>query len=401
MNKQTIRDIDLSGQRVLVRVDYNVPVKAGAVTDTFRIEASFDTLKYLLDKNCSLVLMSHLGEPKGAPDPAYSLKPVAAKAAELLGHPIAFYDDCIGAEVEQAAAALKPGEIMMLENVRFHQEELDNDPAFAKQLAHLGQVYVNDAFAVDHRDQASVSGVAQHLPGVAGLLVEKEVDYIQGSLESANRPLVAVLGGAKVSTKIPILENLIPKVDVMLLTGPIANTFALVQGNEIGKSLAEPDMADQVKRLLELAKAENTEILLPEEVLVSRSMDKPDHVRTVKLAQVDAQDYIVDATPAYVEQLRTAIYDFLDFDNKATIIWNGPLGITEIPEFAKGTRAMADAIINLKAITIVGGGDTAAFVDHEGLHDKFTWVSTGGGASLELMAGKPLPGIEALQDKQA
>jgi phosphoglycerate kinase len=399
MHKKTVRDIDLKGKRVLVRVDYNVPIKDGKVGDTLRIRASFETLKYLLEQGCALVLMSHLGEPKGAPEPQYSLRPVAAKAAELLGQGITFYDDCVGEAVEQAAKALQPGQIMMLENVRFHQEELDNEAAFAKRLAGLGEVYVNDAFAVEHRTQASVVGVAAYLPAVAGLLVEKEVNYIAGALEAPQRPLAAVLGGAKVSTKLPLLKHLMPKVDVMVLTGPIANTFALAQGQPVGKSVAEPDMVDDVKELLELAKRENTELLMPDEVVVSQELRAVKHMRTIKAAAVQPDDYIVDAAPSYAKQFTTALYGFLDLDGRSTVIWNGPLGLTEVPEFTHGTQAMAEAIVAVKGTTIVGGGDTAAFVDAAGLHDKFTWVSTGGGASLELMAGKELPGVAALLDQ--
>ena len=397
--KKTIRDYDVQGKRVLVRVDYNVPMADGQVADDFRIEASFDTLKYLLEKGCSLVLMSHLGEPKGTPEVKYSLKPVAARAAELLDRQITFYDDCVGAEVEAAALALKPGEIMMLENVRFHQEELDNSPEFAAKLAKLGEVYVNDSFAVDHRKQASVTAVAAILPGLEGLLVEKEVNYITGALETPDRPLVAVLGGAKVSTKIPMLENLIPKVDVIMLTGPIANTFSLAMGNEIGKSIAEPDMVETAKNLIKLAKTENTKLLLPDEVLVSKSLEAPQDLRTVLLTEVLADDYIVDATSAYANRLGKEIFEFLDLNGTGTVIWNGPLGITEVEAFSHGTRAMAEAIAAVKGTTIIGGGDTASFVDENKLHDKFTWVSTGGGASLELMSGKSLPGVDALIDK--
>ncbi|HSX01238.1 MAG TPA: phosphoglycerate kinase [Candidatus Saccharimonas sp.] len=399
MKKQTVRDIDLKGKRVLVRVDYNVPMERGEVADTFRIEASLPTLKYLLDQGCSLVLLSHLGEPAGAPDLRYSLKPVATKAAELLGRPIAFYDDCAGADFQSAAAALRPGEVIMGENVRFHQPELDNDPAFAKQLAGLGEVYVNDAFAVDHREQASVSGVAKYLPAVAGLLVEQEVNHLSGAIDNPNRPLVAVIGGAKVSTKIDILKNLIAKVDSLLLTGPIANTYALAKGRKIGRSVAERHELETIKQLMELARTENTELLLPREVIVSKSLEHGDDMRTVTWDGIQSDDYVVDAAPSYAQTLKDTIFDFLDFDGKCTIIWNGPLGLAEIDEFAAGSRAMAQAIIDTKGTSVVGGGDTVAFVHAEHLADKFTWVSTGGGASLELLAGKPMPGIDSLLDK--
>jgi 3-phosphoglycerate kinase len=410
MNKKTIRDIDLQGKTILARLDWNVPVKDGRVTDDFRIKATKDTVQYLLDHQCRVIITSHLGRPDGQPDPAYSLKPVAAKAGEIFGHEVKFAPDCIGPEAEAARTNLQPGELLCLENVRFHPEEEANDPAFAKQLATGADIFVYDAFA-SYRPHASTEGVAHILPGVAGLLVEKEVDYITNAIEHPDRPLIAVIGGAKVSTKLEILTHLIPKVDSMLLTGPIANTFAHVQGLEIGRSIAERDQADAVKKLLAIAKKENTRLLLPPEVMVSSKLDKADHLHKADLGWIDpetseihrgnvaAEDYIVDAAPGYATQLKVDIYNFLDFDNKATVIWNGPLGITEIPEFRAGTRAMADAIIETKAVSIIGGGDTAAFIDQESLHDKFTWVSTGGGASLELMSGKGLPCVDALQDK--
>lgn len=398
MTKKTLRDIDVDGKTVLARLDWNVPIKDGEVSDAFRIEATRETLEYLWSRGCKVVITSHLGRPEGKADPKFSLEPAARKASEVLGREVKFVGDCVGPEAEAAVKALQAGELLCLENVRFHPEEEANDPEFAKQLADLGEVFVYDAFA-SYRPHASTAGVSQYLPAVAGFLVEKEVDYISNAIEHPNRPLIAVIGGAKVSTKLEILTNLIPKVDTMLLTGPIANTFAAVQGTGIGKSVAEHDAADDVKKLLEVAKKSNTQLLLPNEVVVSASLDEAKNVRTVPLTAVGADDYIVDAAPSYGEQLKTAIYDFLDFDGTSTIVWNGPLGITEIPEFRAGSRAMADAIIATKATSIIGGGDTAGFVDSEHLHDKFTWVSTGGGASLELMSGKGLPCVDALLDK--
>ena len=400
MNKQTVRDIDVKGKRVLVRVDYNVPIKNGVVGDTLRIQSSFETINYLLEQGCSIVLMSHLGRPDGKVNPQFSLAPVAAKAAELLGKPIKFVNDCTGDEVTAAVEALQSGEILMLENTRFHAEEEANDSAFAKALSAYGEVYVDDAFAVIHRDQASVTGVTAYLPAVAGFLVEKEVNYIKGALDHPNRPLVAVIGGAKVSTKIELLESLIPKVDVLMIGGAMANTFYLAGGQPIGKSLVEPDFVEEAKRLVELAKSSDCELLLPGDVLVSKSIEQPEKVRTIKVAQVESDDIIVDAAPGFGAEITPAVHEFLDFDNKCTVIWNGPVGVTEVPEFAAGSKAMAEAILALPGvISIIGGGDTAAFVDEAGLHDKFTWVSTGGGASLELMSGKTLPGIAALHDK--
>jgi phosphoglycerate kinase len=398
MKKKTIRDIDLQGKTIFARLDWNVPIENGQVADDFRIKSTLPTLEYLWSKDCKIIITSHLGRPDGKADPKYSLAPAAKRAAEIFGREVTFIPDCVGPEVEAAVAAMNPGDMICLENVRFHPEEEANDPAFAKQLAKGADVFVYDAFA-SYRPHASTEGVSHVLPGVAGLLIEKEVDYITGAVERPNRPLVAVISGAKVSTKLEILTNLIPKVDSMLLAGPIANTFALVQGSGIGKSVAERDAAADVKKLLDIAKKANTHLLMPQEVVVSKSIEKPSGLRTVPIKGVSDGDYIVDAAPSYGEVLKNEIYGFLDFDGKSTVIWNGPLGITEIPEFRTGTRAMAEAIIATKGTTIIGGGDTASFIDDEGLHDKFTWVSTGGGASLELMSGKGLPCVQCLLDK--
>lgn len=399
MTKQTIRDIDLDGKRILVRVDYNVPIKNGMVGDDLRIQASFPTISYLLQHGCSVVLMSHLGRPDGKVDPAFTLAPVAKAASHLLRQAITFVPDCIGPEVKAAVEKLKTGEILLLENTRFYAEEEANDADFAKKLAAWGEVFVDDAFAAIHRAHASTVGVTAYLPSVAGLLVEQEIDHIQGSLLHPNRPLAAIVGGAKVSTKIELLQALIPKVDILMIGGAMANTFFLGEGHPVGKSLAEPEFIDMVKTLVKAAAKEDTVLLLPEDVVVSKRLESAKNVRTVKLAEVAADDYIVDASPAFAEALREAMYEVLDFDNTGTVIWNGPVGIAEVSEFAAGTRAVADVIIGIKAISIVGGGDTAAYVDNAGLHDKFTWVSTGGGASLELMSGRELPGIAALRDK--
>jgi len=400
MNKKTIHDIDLEGKTVLARLDWNVPIDDGRIEDTTRIEATRPTLEYLLSKRCRIIVTSHLGRPDGKPKPEFSLKPVAAKAAQVLGLPVAFVPDCIGPEVTAAVKALQPGGVVCLENVRFHPEEEQNDPAFAKQLADDSgaDIFVYDAFA-SYRPHASTEGVAHILPAVAGLLVEQEVDYITGAVEHPSRPLVGIIGGAKVSTKLEILENLIRKVDAMLLTGPIANTFALAWDRPIGRSQAEPDQVPEVKKLLDIAKQENTQLFIPEQVVVSKSLEKPLHVRTIKLDDVASDEYIVDASPAYAGVLKDCVDSFLDFDGKSTIIWNGPLGVTEIPEFRAGSEAIAKAIGAINCVSIVGGGDTAAFVDEEKLRDHFTWVSTGGGASLELMSGKGLPCVDALENK--
>lgn len=389
MNKLTVRQLDVKGKRVVVRVDYNVPVQNGRVGDPLRIQASFDTLNYLLDQGCSLVLFSHLGEPKGAPDPKFSLEPVAKKAAELLRRPIQFVPNCIGAEAQQAAAALRPGEIMLCENVRFHQEELDNDANFGRQLASLGQAYVNDAFAAIHRKQASLVAIAANLPSAAGLLVEKEVDTITQALDNPKRPLAAIVGGAKVSSKIEVLNNLLGKVNTLMIGGAMANTFYAAEGLPVGKSLYEPDFENTAREIAKAASAKGVKLVLPRTVVVSKALDKAEKVRTIDVADVETDDLIVDAASDFSDQL----------GHPGTVIWNGPVGVTEIAEFAKGSRTLAQAVIDSGAQSIIGGGDTAAFVDAAGLADQFDWVSTGGGASLELMAGKDLPGLAALPDK--
>lgn len=400
MHKQTVRDIDLKGKRVLVRVDYNVPIKGGAVGDPLRIEGSFATIKYLLEQGCRIVLMSHLGRPDGKPDAKYSLAPVAAKASELLRHEVSFVSDCIGDTVKAAVDRMAAGDILLLENTRFYAEEEANDAAFAAKLAAWGEVYVDDAFAAIHRAHASTEGVTHFLPSVAGLLVEQEVQHILGAIDKPNRPLAAIVGGAKVSSKIEVLEYLIPKVDILMLGGAMANTFFLAAGKPVGMSLAEPDLVDEARHLVALAASEDTELILPDEIVVSKSLTEPVSVRTITLDGVADDDIIVDAGSSFAARLSPAVYEFLDFDNTCTVIWNGPIGVTEVPEFAAGSLAVAGAIVGLPGeISIVGGGDTAAFIDGAGRHDQFTWVSTGGGASLELMSGKKLPGIEALLDR--
>ena len=398
MNKKTIRDIDLQGKTIFARLDWNVPVKDGDVDDPFRIESTRETLEYLWKNDCRIIIASHRGRPDGKPDPGLSLKPVAAGASEILGREVKFVEDCVGPEVDAAVEALRPGEMLCLENVRFHPEEEKNDPVFARKLAGSAEIFVYDAFA-SYRPHASTEGIAHIIPGVAGFLVEKEVDYITGAVEHPHRPLVAIIGGAKVSTKLEILSNLIPKVDAMLLTGPIANTFALAQEFRIGKSVAEPDAIPDVKKLGKIAEKENTLLLIPGEVVVSKSLEKAEDLKTIALKDIGKDDYIVDAAPSYGQKLIDTINGFLDVDGKSTVIWNGPLGITEINQFQAGSKAMAEAIIKSGATSIIGGGDTASFIDKIGLHQKFTWVSTGGGASLELMSGKGLPCVNALQDK--
>ncbi len=393
MTKKTVRDIDLAGKKVLVRVDYNVPVKDGVVGDTLRIQASFETINYLLDQDCSVVLMSHLGRPDGKPDNKYTLKEVAAKAAELLGKPIEFLSDCIGDDVKSKVNGMKSGDIVLLENLRFHAEEEANDDGFAKQLADLGEVYVDDAFAAIHRAHASTVGVTKYLPAVAGLLVEKEVDTLTSAMEKPDRPMVAIIAGAKISTKIEVLDNLLAKVDSLVIGGAMANTFLAGQGHPVGKSLVEADQIETAKRVMGDSITKGVELFLPEDVVVSKKADAAEEVRTITLGQVTDDDIIVDVGPESVEQVN------IEIDAAKTVIWNGPLGITEVPEFAKASIEVAKHLASSDAKSIIGGGDTAAFIDEAGLHDKFDWVSTGGGASMELMSGKSLPGVDALLDK--
>lgn len=389
MKLRTLKDLKLKGKTVLVGVDYNVPVSSGIVGDPLRIEASFATIHHLHAQRCKIVLVSHLGRPGGKVVPEMSLAPVAKMAGEMLGRQVQFVPECVGPQAEAAVKAMAPGEIVLLENTRFHKGEEKNDPKFAAQLASLGEAFVDDAFANIHRDHASVTGVAKLLPSAAGCLVEKEVHHILEALQHPTRPLVAVVGGAKVSTKIEVLENLIKHVDKLAIGGAMANTFLAAQGYPVGKSLVEPEFYKEAKRLIKLCAQSKVELVLPLDVMVSKSREHGQgHV--VGLKEVAANDYIVDLGPKTV----AAILHPLEFHG--SVIWNGPLGITEVPAFAHHSRQLAENIIESGAKCIIGGGDTAAFIDSEGLHDKFSWVSTGGGASLELMAGRELPGLKVL-----
>jgi len=390
MSLKTVRDLKLKKKKVLLGVDYNVPVSSGIVGDPLRIEASFETIRYLLDHSCSIILVSHLGRPKGKVDPAMSLAPVAKKVTEMLGHQVTFVPDCIGPQAQAAAAALEPGEIILLENTRFHKGEEANDPKFAKELASLGEVFVDDAFANLHRAHASVVGIPEYLPSGAGFLVEKEVSTIVGAYKHPVKPLVAVIGGAKVSTKIEVLDNLIKHANRLVIGGAMANTFLAALGHNIGNSLVEPEFYDEVKRIMADAEKAGVEVVIPEDVIVAKSKNKgPGHVVTVD--KVGPKDIIVDLGP------QTVAHILNPFDFHGSVIWNGPIGVSEVPDFAHGSRLLADNIIESGAKSIIGGGETAAFVDSEGLHDKFTWVSTGGGASLDLMVGLKLPGLKVLE----
>ena len=393
MAKQTIRDLhDLKGARIFVRVDYNVPVKEGKITDDTRIRASLPTLEHLLKGGARLALASHLGRPKKGPTPEFSLKPVAARLSELLGRPVAMAPDCVGEPVKEAAKAQGDASVLLLENVRFHPEEEKNDPAFAKRLIDDtgATVFVNDAFGSAHRAHASTEGVSHHVKtSVAGLLMEKEIKYLGMALEAPERPFVAILGGAKVSDKIEVIESLLPRVDTLLIGGGMAYTFFRAQGLAIGKSLVEEDKVELAKALLGRGKGK---ILLPTDHVVAAEFKADAASKTLPVTEIPDGWMGLDVGPATAKAFGDAV-------SKAKIVlWNGPMGVFEMKPFAEGTLAMAKALAASKATTIVGGGDSVAAVTQMGLADKITHVSTGGGASLEFLAGDPLPGVACLKE---
>lgn len=390
MDFATVKDIDVNGKRALVRVDFNCPIKDGKVGDDTRIQASLPTLKYLLEKGASLVLMSHLGRPKGKRNLEFTLAPVAQKLSEVLGQPVQMAEDCIGDAVETQAKALKPGEILLLENLRFHPQEEANDDAFAAQLAKLGDVYVNDAFGTAHRAHASTAGVAAHLPAVAGFLVESELVHLGDLLGKPEKPFVAILGGAKVSDKIAVLESLIDKADVVLIGGGMSFSFLKARGLEIGKSLCEADL-DLPRRIVEKAKAAGTRLLLPVDVVCTTEFKGGSAPLTVDVEHIPADQMGLDNGPKtsalYAEEIAKA----------KTVFWNGPMGVFENPPYDAGTLAVAQAVANSSAKSCVGGGDSAAAVTQMGLASKITHVSTGGGASMEFLEGRELPGVAVLK----
>ena len=390
MNKKTIRDIDVQGKRVLVRVDFNVPLKNGAVTDDTRIRAALPTLNYLLEHGAALILCSHLGRPKNKVVPELRMDPVAARLAELLGRPVKKLDDCIGPEVEAAAQAAQPGDVIMLENTRFHAEEEANDLGFARQLAGLADVYVNDAFGTAHRAHASTEGVARFLPAVAGFLMEKELEFLGRATENPAHPYVAILGGAKISDKIGVIENLLKKCDRLLIGGGMANTFFKGMGFEVGDSLVEEEAVATARSLLEGA---GGRLILPVDVVIADAFDNAAHTRVVAPNDVPAGWRILDVGPKTIATFESAL------SGAKTVVWNGPLGVFEMPNFARGTFAVAELLARLDAVTIIGGGDSAAAVQQAGLAGKMSHVSTGGGASLEFLEGMVLPGVAALADK--
>lgn len=394
MKKKTVRDIDVSGKRVLVRVDFNVPMDENKnITDDRRIREALPTIEYLINHNAKVILVSHLGRPKGKFNPDYSLKPVAKRLSELLKKPVIMAEDVIGEDAKVKAAALKEGEVLLLENVRFHAEEEKNDPEFAKELASLADIYVNDAFGTAHRAHASTAGVAKYLPAVAGFLIEKEFSIMGEALENPKRPFVAILGGAKVSDKIGVITNLLEKVDSLLIGGGMAYTFIKAKGYEIGKSLLEEDKIELAKEIMEKAKQKGVNFMLPVDTVIAKELKSGVPYEVVDIDKMPEDQIGVDIGPKTIEEYSKVI------KHAMTVVWNGPMGVFEIPEFAKGTKAIAKALSECKGTTIVGGGDSAAAIEQLGYADKVTHISTGGGASLEFLEGKVLPGIDVLNDK--
>ena len=392
--KQTIKDVDVRGKRLLIRADFNVPTDqaTGRITDDTRIRESLPTIRYGLEHGAAVVLMSHFGRPDGRPVPSMSLKPVAARLGELLGRPVLFLPDCVGAEVEAKVKTLRPGEVALLENVRFHAEEERNDAAFAASLARAGDLYVNDAFGSAHRAHASTEGVAHHLPAVAGLLMEKEIRYLDGALSQPARPYVAILGGAKVSDKIGVLKQLLERVDRVLIGGGMAYTFLKGQGHGIGASRLEADKVELSRELLAQATRRRVAVVLPFDHVATTSLDPGSPVKTISSATIPEGWLGADIGPSTIDAFSKALAD------AKTVVWNGPLGVFEQARFSEGSRRIAEVVAGLNATTVIGGGDTAACIQQFGLADRMSHLSTGGGASLEFLEGKTLPGIAALRE---
>ena len=395
MSKKTIQDISVKGKKVFVRADYNVPQdKAGQITDDTRIRATLPTLKALLVKGGAVIIASHLGRPKGQVNQEFTLRPVADRLSELLEKPVKFASDCVGPEAEAAAAALQPGEILLLENLRFHSEEEANDPVFSAQLAKLADIGVNDAFGVSHRAHASVEGITKYLPMVAGLLMEKEIQFLGQAVGNPVRPYGAIIGGAKVSDKIAVIENLLDKADVLIIGGGMANTFLAAKGYETGASLVEVDKIELAKELMAKAEVTGTQLLLPTDLVVADKFAADANFKVVADSEIPKGWMALDIGPDSVATFKVALATC------KTIVWNGPMGVFEMPNFAGGTMALAHAVANAKdAVTIVGGGDSVAAIEQSGQADKISHISTGGGASLEFLEGKSLPGIAALADQ--
>ncbi len=394
--KKTIKDIDVRGKRVILRCDFNVPLdEKGQINDDSRIRASLPTIRYLIEKGAKIIVMSHLGRPKGEPDMKYSLKPVAERLSSLLGQDVLFRGEpqVITDEIHELAAWLNPGQVLLLENVRFRKEETKNDPSFSKELAELADIFVNDAFGSAHRAHCSTTGIAEYIPGVSGLLLEKELEFLGETVNNPRRPFLAILGGAKVSDKIPVIENLLNKVDVLIIGGGMAYTFLKAQGYEIGKSLLEEDKIEMALTLFAKAKERGVTLLLPVDILAAKEFSNDAEAAYYDIDSIPKDWMGLDIGEKTVELFKGEI------EKAATVVWNGPMGVFEMPNFSKGTKAIADALAASQATTIIGGGDSAAAVRQFGLADKMTHISTGGGASLEFLEEKILPGVAALQDK--
>jgi phosphoglycerate kinase len=390
MHKKTVRDVSVNGWQVLMRVDFNVPIKNGKVGEDTRIRAALPTIQYLIDQKAMTALCSHLGRPKGGPDPAFSLAPVAEHLSGLLKKKVAFASDCVGPVAEGTVAELKPGEVALLENTRFYPEEEKNDVNFSRRLALLGKIYVDDAFGSAHRAHASTEGVAHFLPGVAGFLMEKEIEFLDKAANNPDHPYIVILGGAKISDKIGVITNLRKKCERLLIGGGMANTFLKAKGLAIGDSLVEEGSLETARQIMTEA---GSKLMLPEDVVVADKFDAAAQYKTVAVNAVPAGWRILDIGPATVKRYADAL------KGSKLVVWNGPMGVFEFPNFAKGTRDLAQAVASCGAVTIVGGGDSVAAVTEAGLADKISHISTGGGASLEFLEGKVLPGIAILQDK--
>ena len=393
LNKKTVEDINVSGKKVLVRCDFNVPLKDGEITSDKRIVASLPTIKYLIDHNAKVILCSHLGRPKGEFKPEFSLAPVAKRLSELLGKEVKMAKDVVGESAQALAAELKDGDVMLLENVRFHAEETKNDPEFSKALASLAEIYVNDAFGSAHRAHSSTTGVADYLPAVCGYLIQKEIEFMGGALENPKRPLVAILGGAKVSDKIGVINNLLDKVDTLIVGGGMAYTFFVAKGYHVGTSLVEEDKVELAKDMMNKAAEKGVKFLLPIDNVVGKEFDADTEYQTINSDEFPEGWMGLDIGPKTRELFADAV------KGSGTVIWNGPMGVSEWDHFANGTIAVATAVAESGAISIIGGGDSAAAVQKLGFADKMSHISTGGGASLEFLEGKELPGIAALNEK--
>ncbi|MGN0736197.1 MAG: phosphoglycerate kinase [Anaerovoracaceae bacterium] len=393
--KKTVKDIEVKGRRALVRCDFNVPLKDGVITDDIRIVSALPTIRYLMDGGAKVILMSHLGRPEGEPKKEFTLAPVAERLSELLKTEVRFIssDRVVDDQVIKAAAELKDGQVMLLENVRFRKEETKNGAEFARELAQLGDFFVNDAFGTAHRAHASTAGVADYLPAVSGFLIEKEVEFLGNAVENPKRPFVAIMGGAKVGDKIPVIENLLKKVDTLIIGGGMAYTFFKSQGLEIGTSILDKDNVELAAELLKKAEAAGVKMLLPVDCVCGREFKNDTEFAVFDRDKIPADMMGLDIGPETSELYRQAVAE------AATVVWNGPMGVFEMPNFAKGTRAVAEALAASSAVTVIGGGDSAAAVEQFGLADKMTHISTGGGASLEFLEGKVLPGIAVIEDK--